>query len=46
MTTKTVFQKTLSTKVEVFFTNYINIHKKKEYLKEKKILKNAMVSGP
>lgn len=38
MTYKTVFQKTLSTKVGVYKTNYIDIHNKKEYLKVKKIL--------
>jgi len=38
MTYKTVFQKTLSTKVGIFKTNYIDIHNKHEYLKVKKIL--------
>ena len=38
MTYKTVFQKTLSTKVGVFKTNYIDIHNKKEYLIVKKII--------
>ena len=38
MTYKTVFQKTLSTKVGVFKTNYIDIHNKKEYLRVKKII--------
>ena len=38
MTYKTVFQKTLSTKVGIFKTNYIDIHNKKEYLTVKKIL--------
>ncbi len=38
MTYKTVFQKTLSTKVGVFKTNYIDIHNKKEYLAVKKII--------
>ncbi len=38
MTYKTVFQKTLSTKVGVFKTNYLDIHYMKEYLIVKKIL--------
>ena len=38
MTYKTVFQKTLSTKVGIFKTSYIDIHKKKEYLIVKKKL--------
>ncbi len=38
MTYKTVFQKTLSTKVGVFKTNYIDIHNKREYLRVKKII--------
>ena len=38
MTYKTVFQKTLSTKVGVFKTNYIDIHNKREYLQVKKII--------
>lgn len=41
MTTKTVFQKTLSTKVGIYFTNYQDIHYKKEFLNvKKKIEKN------
>jgi CMP-N-acetylneuraminic acid synthetase len=32
MTFKTVFQKTLSTKVGIYFTDYIDIHYKKDYL--------------
>ena len=32
MTFKTVFQRTLSTKVGVYFTDYIDIHHKKDYL--------------
>ena len=32
MTYQTVFQKTLSTKVGVFKTDYIDIHNHKEYL--------------
>ena len=35
MTYRTVFQKTLSTKVGIFKTNYIDIHNMKEYLKVK-----------
>ena len=35
-----VFQKTLSTKVGIFFTNYIDVHNKKDYLKVLKKLKN------
>ena len=38
MTYRTVFQKTLSTKVGIFKTNYIDIHNMKEYLKVKKII--------
>ena len=38
MTFKTVFQKTLSTKVGIFKTDYIDIHNKKEYLAVKKII--------
>ena len=37
MKKKTVFQKTLSTKVGIFFTDYIDIHNKKDY---QKALKN------
>ncbi len=33
MKKKTVFQKTLSTKVGIFITDYIDIHNKKDYLK-------------
>ena len=41
MTYQTVFQKTLSTKVGVFKTNYIDIHNRREYLMVKrKIEKN------
>jgi CMP-N-acetylneuraminic acid synthetase len=40
MTYKTVFQKTLSTKVGVFKTNYIDIHYYNDYLKVKRILEN------
>lgn len=41
MTKKTVFQKTLSTKVGIYFTNYKDIHYKKEFLDvKKKIEKN------
>ncbi len=38
MTYKTVFQKTLSTKVGVFKTNYIDIHNKKQYLLVKNLI--------
>ena len=38
MKKKTVFQKTLSTKVGISFTNYIDIHNKKDYQKVLKIL--------
>ncbi len=41
MTYKTVFQKTLSTKVGIFKTNYIDVHYKKDYLKVKKILERS-----
>ena len=37
MKKKTVFQNTLSTKVGIFFTDYIDIHNKKDY---QKALKN------
>ena len=40
LTFKAVFQKTLSTKVGIFFTNYIDVHNKKDYLKVLKKLKN------
>lgn len=36
MTYNTIFQKTLSTKIGVFFCDYIDIHNKKEYLEAKK----------
>ena len=36
MTYKTVFQKTLSTKVGVYIKDYVDIHTLKEYLKAKK----------
>ena len=38
MKKKTVFQKTLSTKVGISFTDYIDIHNKKDYQKVLKIL--------
>ena len=41
MTYDAVFQKTLSTKIGIFFTNALDIHSKKEYLKIKKKLENA-----
>tara|TARA_A100001015_G_scaffold320912_1_gene449104 strand:- start:597 stop:1184 length:588 start_codon:yes stop_codon:yes gene_type:complete len=37
MTFKAVFQKTLSTNIIVFFTNYLDIHTKQDY---KKVIKN------
>jgi len=40
LTNKAVYQKTLSTKIGIFFTNYLDIHSKKEYLKVKKKLEN------
>ena len=40
LTNKAVFQKTLSTKVGVFFTNYLDIHSKTDYLKVKKKIEN------
>jgi|694.fasta_scaffold47048_2 CMP-N-acetylneuraminic acid synthetase len=41
MTLKTVFKKTLSTKIGVFFTDYLDIHYKKDYRKVlKRINKN------
>ena len=40
LTNKAVFQKTLSTKVGIFFTNYLDIHSKSDYLKVKKKLEN------
>ncbi len=36
LTYKAVFQKTLSTKIGIFFADYEDIHTKKEYLKVKK----------
>ena len=39
MKLKTVFQKTLSTKVGIFFSNYIDIHNMLEFKKVKNILK-------
>ena len=41
MTYDTVFQKTLSTKVGIFKTDYIDIHNKKEYLIVKKQLEKS-----
>lgn len=38
MTYKTVFQKTLSTKIGVYFCDYTDIHNKSDYLKVKKKL--------
>lgn len=38
MTFKTVFQKTLSTKVGIYICNYIDIHTKEEYLKAKRLI--------
>ena len=38
MTFKTVFQKTLSTKIGVYLRNYIDIHNRSDYLKVKKKL--------
>ena len=38
MTFKTVFQKTLSTKIGVYLRNYIDIHNKSDYLRVKKKL--------
>ena len=40
MTYKTVFQKTLSTKVGVCKNDFIDIHYKKDYLKVKRIIEN------
>lgn len=40
LTHKAVFQKTLSTKLGVFFTNYLDIHSKLDYLKVKKKIEN------
>ena len=40
LTYKAVFQKTLSTKVGIFFTNYIDVHNKKDYIKVLKKLNN------
>ena len=40
LTNKAVFQKTLSTKIGVFFTNYLDIHSKPDYLKVKKKIEN------
>ena len=40
LTNKAVFQKTLSTKLGVFFTNYLDIHSKFDYLKVKKKIEN------
>ena len=39
LTYNAVFQKTLSTKIGIFFTNYLDIHSKTDYLKVKKIRK-------
>ena len=41
MTYEAVFQKTLSTKIGVYYSNALDIHNKKEYLKIKKKLENA-----
>ena len=38
LTYNAVFQKTLSTKIGIFFTNYLDIHSKKNNLKVKKKL--------
>ena len=38
LTYNAVFQKTLSTKIGIFFTNYLDIHSKTDYLKFKKKL--------
>jgi CMP-N-acetylneuraminic acid synthetase len=38
MKLKTVFQKTLSTKIGVFFSNYIDVHDKKDFKKITKLL--------
>lgn len=38
LTYNAVFQKTLSTKIGIFFTNYLDIHSKTDYLKVKKKL--------
>jgi len=38
MTFKTVFQKTLSTKIGVYLKNYIDIHNRSDYLRVKKKL--------
>ncbi len=40
LTNKAVFQKTLSTKLGIFFTNYLDIHSKFDYLKVKKKIEN------
>ena len=40
MTYKTVFQKTLSTKIGIYLCDYIDIHNKADYLKVKKKLEN------
>ena len=40
MKLKTVFQKTLSMKVGIFFCNYIDIHKMFEFKKVKKKIEN------
>ena len=44
MTYKTVFQKTLSTKIGVYNCDYIDIHTKKEYFDAKIKLKNKSYS--
>ena len=38
LTYEAVFQKTLSTKIGIYFTNYLDIHSKSDYLKVKKKL--------
>ena len=42
MTYKTVFQKTLSTKIGVYVKDLIDIHTKAEYLNAKKTLKKKI----
>ena len=42
LTFKAVFQKTLSTKMGVFFTNYSDIHTHKDFLKSKKNIEKKM----
>jgi CMP-N-acetylneuraminic acid synthetase len=40
LTNKAVFQKTLSTKMGIFFTNYLDIHTKRDYQKARKKIEN------